>query len=101
MKPGSLVECINNSNMEIVKMGTPYTIRQILKKGEVMGNVGTHLIIIMTDAVYLEEVSEMMINIGVQNLERPFAIERFRELLPPIANIEEHINKEVLKPELV
>jgi len=101
MQNQSLVECINNSGFEeFVKLKTPYTIRKIIKKGTII-STPFDIVAIITDGVYLEEVIAPDIIIATVIFERMFPLQYFRELLPPIANIEEHINKEVLKPELV
>jgi hypothetical protein len=58
------------------------------------------------DAIYLEEIINKIEPLldesnNIINGEVAFFIHRFRELQPPIANIEEHINENTLTPELI
>lgn len=96
MEVGSLVVCINNSGVHhigidygaiIPKLNTVYTVRDI-----------------RTDnySLLLEEIDNShLIGRNFKKREPGFNVKRFRELQPPIANIEEHINENTLEPELV
>lgn len=94
MKVGSLVElvkddwdiyhhnpvCDNKTSFPV--KGKPYTVRDIFTKGGY-------------SAIVLEEISNPVCK--GSGLEEAFMIHRFRELQPPIANIEEHINQNTLE----
>lgn len=89
MRAGSLVECVDDTGEKDKRCLYPvknviYTIREIRKSPD----VGL--------AITLNEiVNDMRTCFG---LEVGFRASRFRELLPPIANIEEHINENTLQP---
>jgi hypothetical protein len=88
MKVGSLVKCVNNKGHHPywipAKLDTVYTVRDI-NVCPIMGTTG----------VYLEEiVNETNPYTGH---EYGYLISRFRELVPPIDNIEEHIEENSLE----
>lgn len=94
MRVGSLVELVNNNWCNVpfhnpmcgiinfpVK-STVYTVRSIVKmSGET--------------AIILEEIRNDICK--MTGFEEAFLITRFRELQPPIANIEEHIKENTLE----
>lgn len=98
MKVGSLVELVNdnwsigfhsfycNNITTFPVKNKTYTVRDIFT-------------LLGSTAIVLEEIQ----NTGCElsGLEEAFMIERFRELQPPIANIEEHINENTLEPVLI
>lgn len=76
MKIGSVVECINNSNIDegvvILKLNYPYTVRGFQEdEGSGAG-------------VYLEEVINHIADSPYKRIEWAYRIERFRELQPPM-----------------
>lgn len=90
MKVGSIVELIDDTNWrnlapcKLPVKGVPYTIRGIIKWHDGTG-------------VYLEEIVNR--NFLGSNTEGAFMVERFRELLPPIENIEKYIEENtIVKP---
>ena len=106
MKVGSIVECINNSQEKCLQLNTPYTIREILPKGTQVRNSQEKLVSLTSVVtVRLEEIKhdeETIIMFSkVIFFDVPFHIEIFRELLPPIENVEEHINENTLEPVLI
>lgn len=97
MKVGSLVELIIEKwpfrdykhLMTYPVKNKTYTIRGFITQGSQCG-------------LYLEEIDNSNVSdLTDQNLEPAFHPGKFRELQPPIANIEEHINENTLTPELV
>jgi len=96
MKAGSLVECMDNTTT-------------ISEKYKGMGAIYPKLKIVYTvreirsdnNTLLLEEVDNShLIPFSERNREPGFAIKRFRELQPPISNIEEHINLNSLEYEI-
>lgn len=85
MKIGSIVECVDNLGCKMPefapKRHTPYTVSEIDE-----------------NLISLEEIT---LPIWMGNTPYMYNMERFRELIPPIANIEEHINSNTLEPELI
>jgi hypothetical protein len=81
MKVGSLVECVNDSHIRTpnvgreIKKGNIYTIRDI--DGPPFYGVR------------LEEIMSQILG----GRELFYRVERFREVVPPIASVEEHINQ--------
>jgi hypothetical protein len=98
MKVGSLVELVNDKwgkkedfpgIVNYPKKGVIYTIRDIISNKR-----GTYC--------HLEEIVNPIIQTLLEGTgETWFSCKRFRELQPPIANIEEHINENTLTPELI
>ena len=97
MKVGSLVECVDNDFDDIEdvcivpKKGSIYHIREIYSDSD-------------GDFVTLEEIVNPPIKYldGYIRFGEPqFDIDAFRELLPPIANVEQHIKENTLEPELI
>lgn len=93
MRVGSIVECINNKGSISTDHIRPqlkvvYTVRDIYM------SPSEHV-----PAIRLEEIINKIH--PVWNIERGYRMTRFCELLPPVANIEEHINENTLEPELI
>lgn len=97
MKIGSLVECINNIGCENTPpvLGVIYTVRAIHEDGMVLKNG----VIVFGVGIQLEELRNK--SVYSDGSEKYYRTKRFRELLPPIANIEEHINQNTLEPQLI
>lgn len=102
MKIGSLVECIQEPNIRDTHCplfgekfpikGSIYTVRCI-ETLHWKGKTAT--------GITLYELKNPTIIFGNGIGERFFRIELFREVLPPIANIEEHIKEQTLEIEFV
>lgn len=101
MKTGSIIECVSedfgiqrtqNSKMGMIfpKKGTIYTIRHIF-----------HLRDGRSGLTVNEIDNSRLARYTPSKLEPAFTAKNFRELLPPITNIEEHINENTLEPELI
>lgn len=98
MKIGSLVECIKISigrssefSVNMPKKGNIYTVRHIKKFNSSYSKCG----------ILLEEIVNKPIKFATGSEEPYFPIEFFREVQPPIENIEEKIKEETLEIELV
>lgn len=97
MKVGSLVELVDDDwiwqsnpifiNIYPVK-GNIYTVREIRK-----GVYSSH-------AILLEEIINKKYPYANGFSEKGFSMDKFRELQPPIANIEKQINENTLEPVL-
>lgn len=101
MKVGSLVECVNTDfgiqrkhnepqGMKFPVKKIVYTVRHIFTTRD--GRTG--LTVYEIDNSFLSKRTP-------SGLEPAFRADNFRELQPPIANIEEHINSNTLEKELV
>jgi hypothetical protein len=100
MKVGSIVECIDNSKFENkVKLKTTYTVKQIIPEGQLVYKNGNLIVVATMTGIRLEEVDGTITVFSVP-IDIPFPMVNFRELLPPMENIEELIN-ENLQPEKV
>ena len=101
MKVGSLVECIrtipdffyDGKKLIMPKVGKVYTVVEIgrFDNGSCKGKI----------CIYVDEIETQSIKWNGSIEEIAFSISWFRELLPPIANIEEHINENTLDPVLI
>lgn len=81
MKIGSLVECINNVGLRICAIpqkNTIYCVRGFNKAG----------------GIWLEEIENPLCHINGD--EWGYLPNRFREVMPPVSNIEELINENIL-----
>lgn len=80
MKPGSIVECIDNSLFtRVLQLNTPYTVFEVAEKGtrkQVAATVGFYF---TETCIYLEEVRDMQTIEGCR-VEVPFPARFFREL---------------------
>lgn len=98
MKIGSLAECIKNigTPLELNKIYTVLAIhdnpifKNILGGTTICDRVGILLVEIRNNSVF-----------HLTNEEKSYNINRFREVFPPIENIEEHINENTLEPALI
>lgn len=83
MKPGSLVGCIDETYCpEILSTKKVYTCLRTVKKGE---NIGTKLsqVIVLADCIFIEEVKNNVPKPReLESIEMPFALSKFRELMP-------------------
>jgi len=97
MKVGSLVELIDDSNWRNIAPAifpvkhVIYTVRLIECHPVTKG------IFILLDEIH----NRNYIGNAASDMECGFRIDRFRELLPPLANIEQHIKENTLEPELI
>ena len=103
MKVGSLVECIDNKAFpNWISLKTIYTVRDIYNKGDYVESIPPNVYDLNYPFIRVEEVVAQ--NVKMKHallIDFPFPMNKFRELQPPIANIEEHINVNTLTPELV
>lgn len=114
MGPGSIVHCIKHPSISAQIFGnlikpefnTNYTVREVFPKGTkagfFIGSIHAGDIYFKVDVIRLEEiVNEVMVFEGINIIEPFYAMEDFREVLPPIENIEEHINENIQEFEYV
>lgn len=84
MKSEQQFECIDNSGFaNLVKLNTPYTVRQFVKKGEVIDSSQLGFIIANEDGILLNEVispDKLILDCWI---ELPFPFRKFRELQLP------------------
>lgn len=100
MRVGSLVVCVNANENDgtPLKINEIYTVRGIINEGSMIPNsIGGFTMITNGDGVYLEEVTNYRVYLYTK-VEKAFKSTRFREIQPPIANIEEYINENTLEP---
>lgn len=101
MKIGSLIECIDNSAfVEVVKLNTPYTVKEILPANTevawIPNNFGMIAVTCLEVSIFLEEVTTAYPYLGIK-LNAPFPIRFFRELLPAIADeVEAILSRELV-----
>lgn len=97
MRVGSIVECIDNGKYTLVikpeKAPATYTVREIIPK-DTRRLMMPYFIVFDMDSIYLEEIKNVDVTPG---FEFPYAMVDFRELLPPMENIEETINENVIE----
>lgn len=97
MKVGSLVECVDNTGYaDLVKQNKAYTVRQIINNGEMLfcgfNKNGLFTTIECREyGIYLEEVISPLKEMFGADIELPFPMKDFRELLPNIINEVEEI----------
>lgn len=98
MKVGSLVECVDtNWPTEILKVDTVFGFKLPVK-----GVICTIRDIRDQINILLEEIDNShLAHLCELKIESGFHIKRFRELLPPMENVEEFVNENTLEPELV
>jgi hypothetical protein len=100
MKIGSLVECVNSSYYEgLIKLNVIYTITDIWAKDKFLCVYKGERHYTKCACIFLAEVTTK--GSLHPSIDCPFNINDFRELQPPIANIEEHIKENTLTPELI
>lgn len=97
MRVGSLVECVNNEGIQFAikpELNKIYTVRRVrtVSEKKLLGVNSKE------DGILLEEIVNPIVAF---NEEAGYKTWRFREVQPPIGNIEELINENTLEPELV
>jgi len=98
MKVGSLVQCVGNQGLKNVAppdLTAIYTVREIRtpEYKRTLGVTSTKI------GILLEEIVNP--SHPLYGEEFGYLSHRFREVQPPIANIEEHINENTLEPVLI
>lgn len=97
MKIGSVVMCINPEkvNHKYIKGNTPYTVREIITKGQIISHTKSHTLLAGENGIRLEEVIMPDVIIGDCIIESPIPMKYFRELLPNVKQeVEEILNKQ-------
>lgn len=101
MKAGSLVECINNKDFpHKIKLNTVYVVSDIYDVGDYIETIPKDCYETSRPLLRVEEC--VMPNFKLDNatvINPPFFMDDFRELLPPLENIEETINENTLEYE--
>lgn len=100
MKPGSIVECIidNPPYRKYVKPKTPYTVLEVINKGDCVetGDNGAKALAdengIILSEVCIPEIYYYELNMIMRQI---LPMKDFKELVPAIDNIEEHIKQNV------
>lgn len=103
MKAGSLVECIDNKEFpNFIQLKTVYTVRDIYNSGDYIQSVPKETYQVKYPFIRLDEVVAQDVKMWHALLiDFPFPMKCFRELLPSIPNIEEHIKENTLELEII
>lgn len=102
MKPRSLCQCINvrPHYKNLVDLKSIYTCARLVDKDEIFFHSGPILVNCIEPAIFLEEVKmikSFLTPFGYIDVEIPFCLKDFRELLPPMEiDIEAILEKELV-----